>query len=150
MPDNTHTSPQQRSLWYTQIKQVTGLDIQFEAARGDQAAIRATINDAVERLRNRFRRGRGRERHDEESIRYGTARNLAGMRPLWLSLSVASCAGSWAAYLWADAALLWPIVASALPVPLFLIAYHLLPSYVRIRGRYYSEVFFRLLEEEVS
>jgi len=148
MPDNPNTSPQQRILWYKKIEQVTGLDVQAEVDRGDQAAIRATINDAVERLRNRFRHGDSRARHDQESIRYGSARNLAGMRPLWLSLTVLSCAGTWVAYRWAESNLAWPIVASVLPVPLFIIAYRVLPRFVRIRARYYCEVFFTLLEEE--
>ncbi|WP_419858612.1 hypothetical protein [Candidatus Palauibacter irciniicola] len=148
MPDNPDTSPQQRALWYTKVEQVTGLDLQTEVDRGDRAAIRATINDAVERLRNRFRHGDSQARHDEESIRYGSARNFAGMRPLWLSVSVLSCAGTWAAYRWADSNLVWPIVASLLPVPLFVIAYRVLPRFVRIRARYYCEVFFQLLEAE--
>ena len=39
-------------------------------------------------------------------------------------------------------------VGSKRPVPLFLIALWVLPPFVRTRARYYSEVFFRLLEEE--
>lgn len=148
MPDNPDTSPQQRTLWYQQIERMTGLDPQMEADRGDEVAIRATINDAVERLRNHFRRGNSGIRHDQESIRYGTARNLTGMRPMWLSLSVVSCAGCWAAFLWQEADLLWPIVSSVMPVPLFLIAFRVLPAFVRTRARYYCEVFYRLLDEE--
>ena len=150
MPDNRDTSPQQRARWYRQVREITGLDLQVEADRGDKVAIRATVNDAVERLRNHFRRGKSRTRHDQESMRYGTARNLTGMRPVWLSISVLSCAGSWAAYLWNDAALLWPIVSSVIPGPLFLIGFGVLPAFVRTRARYYCEVFFRLLEEEVA
>ena len=141
MPDHAETSPQQRARWYEQVKMVTGLDVQVEVDRGDDAAVRATVNDAVERLRNHFRRGKGRVCHDQESMRYGGARNLAGLRPVWLSLSVLSCAGSWAANIWHGAGLLWPIVASILPVPLFLIAIYVLPSFVRTRARYYCEIF---------
>lgn len=148
MPHNPNTSPQQRERWYDQVKKLTGLDLQVEAERGDSAAIRATVNDAIERMRNHFRRGKSRVRHDQESIRYGSARNLTGMRPVWLGLSLLSCAGSWAAYIWADAPLKWAIVASVVPVPLFLIAFYVLPPFVRTRARYYTEVFFRLLEEE--
>ena len=86
MPNNPDTSPQQRAQWYLQVKGVTGLDLQAEVAGGNEVAIRATVNDAVERLRNRFRRGESRIRHDQESMRYGSARNLTGMRPVWLSL----------------------------------------------------------------
>jgi hypothetical protein len=148
MPNNPDTSPQQRARWYEQVKKVTGLDLQAEADRGDEVAIRATVNDAIERIRNQLRRGKSRARHDQESIRYGSARNLTGMRPVWLGLSVVSCAGSWAAHIWAGAPLQWAIVASVLPVPLFLIAFYVLPPFVRTRARYYTEVFFRLLEEE--
>lgn len=148
MPDNPDTSPQQRTLWYEQVKALTGLDLQAEAHRGDEAAIRATVNDAVERLRNRFRRGKSRVRHDQESIHYGRARNLTGMRPVWLSISLLACAGCWATYIWLDAPLHWAIISSVMPVPLFLIAFYVLPGFVRTRAKYYAEVFFRLLEEE--
>ena len=147
-PDNPDISPQQRALWYEQVKRVTSIDLQVEADRGDAAIIRATVNDAVVRLRNQLRRGPARARHDQESARYGGARNLTGMRPVWLALSLISCAGSWAAYFWGSSDLLCPIVASVIPVPLFLIAFSVLPSYVRIRARYYCEVFFQLLKEE--
>ncbi len=150
MPDNSDVSPQQRALWYEQVKQVTGLDLQLEAVRGDAAVIRATVNDAVIRMRNRFRSGSMRVRHDQESIRYGGARNLTGMRPVWLGLSLISCAGTWALYIWGYSDLWWPILASITPAPLFLIAFLVLPSYVRTRSRYYSETFFQLLEEEVA
>ena len=150
MPDNPGTSPQQRALWYKQVRKLTGLDIQSESTHGDKVTVRTTVNDAVERLRNRFRRGGSRARHDQESIRYGSTRNFTGMRPVWLFLSLISCVGSWAAYAWADSGLFWPMVASALPVPLFLAAYYVLPAFVRTRGRYYCEVFFRLLEEEAA
>ena len=150
MPDNPDVSPQQRTRLYEQIKRVTGLDIHVEAVRGDTAIIRATVNDSVIRLRNRFRRGPARARHDQESIRYGSARNLTGMRPVWLGLSVTSCAGAWAAYIWGSSELWWPSVASIVPAPLFLIAFFVLPPYVRTRGRYYCEIFFQLLEEEAA
>lgn len=150
LPNNPDTSPQQRARWYAQVKKVTGLDLQAEAVRGDEPAIRAPVNDAVERLRNHFRRGKSRARHDQESIRYGSARNFTGMRPVWLSLSLFSCVGSWVAYVWDDSRLLWPIIASVLPPPLFLIAFYVLPSFVKTRARYYCEIFFRLLEEEAA
>ena len=150
MPDNADTSPQQRAQWYDQVKKLTGLDLAAEIRQGDQTTIRAIVNDAVERLRNDFRRGKGRIRHDQESMRYGGARNLAGMRPVWLSLSIVACVGSWAAYFWGTSDIIWPIIASALPVPLFLIAFYVLPSFVQTRAQYYCEIFFRLLEEEAG
>ena len=148
MPDNPDVSPQQRSLWYEQVKRMTGIDLQKEVARGDAAVIRATVNDAVVYLRNQFRRGPARSRYNQESIRYGSARNLTGMRLVWLVLALTSCAGSWAAYIWGASDFLWPIVASVVPIPLFLIAFSVLPSYVRTRAQYYCEIFFRLLKEE--
>ncbi len=148
MPDNPDVSPQQRTLWYEQIKRVSEIDIQDAVVHGDQAIIRATVNDAVVSLRNQFRRGPARARHDQESIHYGSARNLTGMRPVWLGLSLISCAGSWGSYIWGASDLLWAIVASVVPVPLFLIAFVILPSYVRTRAQYYCEIFFRLLKEE--
>ncbi|MYF39476.1 MAG: hypothetical protein F4146_07505 [Rhodothermaceae bacterium] len=148
MPDNPDVSPQQRDMWYKQVKRVTGIDLQVEADRGDANIIRATINDAVVSLRNQLRRGPARARHDQESIHYGSARNLTGMRPVWLFLSLASCAGSWAAYFLGSSDIFWPIVASTVPGLLFFIAFSVLPPYVRTRARYYCEIFFRLLKEE--
>ena len=150
MPDNPDVSPQQRARWYEQVKRVTGIDIHVETVRGDATIIRATVNDAVIRLRNQFRRSPARVRHDQESIRYGSARNLTGMRPVWLGLSLTGCAGAWAAYIWGSSDLWWPIVASIAPATLFPIAFFVLPSYVRTRARYYCEAFFRLLEEEAG
>ena len=149
MPDNPDTSPQQRSRWYEQIKEITGLDLQAEAEKGNTVAIRTTVNDAVERLRNHYRRGKNRSRYDQENIRYGYARNLAGLRPVWLVLSAIDCLGSWAVHLWAQGGLSWAIISTVFLVFLALIA-PVLPAYVRTRARYYAEVFFQLLDEEVS
>ena len=148
MPGNPDVSPQQRDMWYKQVNRVTGIDLRMEADRGDPEIIRATVNNAVVNLRNQFRCNPECARHDQESIRYGSARNLTGMRPVWLFLPLTSCAASWAAYIWGSSVLLWPIAASVVPVPLFLIAFSVLPSYVRTRARYYSEIFFQLLKEE--
>jgi hypothetical protein len=148
LPDNPDTSPQQRARWYAQIKSITDIDLATEAERGDAVVVRATVNDAVERLRNHFRRGKSRVRHDQESIRYGYARNLTGLRPVWLGLSVVSCLGSWVAYCGAVGDLLWAVVSTIVLIPLFLAAFVVLPPFVRTRARYYCEIFFRLVEEE--
>lgn len=147
MPDNPNTSPQQRAMWYAQIKKITRLDLQAEADKGDATAIRSTVNDSIERLRNHYRRRKSRARHDQESIRYGYARNLTGMRPVWLGLSFVACLGCWASYLWAEGALIWAIISTITPVLLALIGW-VLPAFVRTRARYYCEVFFQLLDEE--
>ena len=148
LPDNRETSPQQRAIWYEKIRKLTGLDIQIEVENGNEAAVRATVKDAVERLRNHFRRSKARIRHQQESIRYGQARNLTGLRPVWLSSAVLSCAFSWLTFGLTGAGLFWALLSTLLPVPLFWIAYRVLPSYVRTRAGYYCEIFFRLLEEE--
>ena len=148
LPGNPETSPQQRAIWCGAIKRITALDIQSEVESGNETAVQATIKDAVERLRNHFRRSKARVRHQQESIRYGQARNLAGLRPVWLSCAVVSCAISWTTYGLTGSGLFWASVSTLVPVPLFWIAYRLLPSYVRARARYYCEIFYRLLEEE--
>jgi hypothetical protein len=149
MPDNPDTSSQQRAKWYKQIKKITGLDLQTEVEKGDTKAIRATVNDSVERLRNHFKRGKTRARHDQESIRYGYARNLTGMRPVWLGLSVVACLGSWGLHLWAEGELIWTIISTVVLGLLALLA-RILPAFVRTRARYYCEVFFQLLDEEAK
>ena len=149
MPDNPDTSPQQRSRWYGQIKKITGLDLQAEAEQRNTVVVRATVNDAVERLRNHYRRGKSRSRYEKENIRYGYARNLVGLRPVWLALSAFGCLGSWAAHLWAHGDFSWAMISTVALVVLALIA-RILPAYVRTRARYYTEVFFQLLDEEAS
>ncbi len=145
-PDNPDTSPQQRTRWYKQIKLVTGLDLQSEVDGGDKSTIRATINDAVVRLRNHFKSGEHRKKHDQESIWYGYARNLAGMWPIWITFSVISFAGTWAMFLLGDGEMMWAVV-STISLALLVITAFLLPSYVRTRARYYTEVFFQILDE---
>lgn len=149
LPWNRDISSQQRAQWYRQIKQATGIDLELAAETRDHEEIRASVNDAVVRLRNSFRRGKQRSRHEQESIRYGYARNLAGMWPVWLSFSFLSCFGNWAIYLVEGGPILWSLVASGVAVGLPFIAFGILPDFVRIRSEYYTEVFFRLLEEEV-
>ena len=87
----------------------------------------------------------------KRASRYGSARNLTGMRPVWLVLSLTSCAGSWAAHIWGSSGLWWPGVGVDCPranVPDRVLP--VLPSYVRTRARYYCEIFFQLLEEEAT
>jgi len=148
MPDNPHISSLQRTLWYTQIKQVTGLDIQSEVENGDHEIIRITVNDSVVNLRNQIRSGPLRSRHDRESANYGGVRNLTGMRSIWLCLSVLSLIGCWISYFMGSSNLFWPIIASIIPFPLLFIAFKILPSYVKTRAGYYCEVLFQLLKEE--
>ena len=151
MPGNRNTSPQQRSRWYAQIKEATGIDIQAEVDRGNEFAIRATVNDAVERLRNQFRRRpTTRARHDQASIRYGAARNFTGMRPIWLSLATLSFGTSWTIYVLEGSRLYWALGTSIMLAALCYLAFAILPDFVKTRARYYCEAFFQLLDEETT
>lgn len=135
MPTYAKTSPQQRARWYAQVKELTGIDVQAEVDRGNESSVRVTVNDAVERLRNRFRRRAAtRTRHDQESIRYGATRNFTGMRSIWLSLAILSCATSWTTYVFEGTRLYWATGTSIVLVALCYLAFAVLPDLVRTRA----------------
>ena len=148
-PDG-ESSVQQRLMWYKNIKDLTGLDIEATVRAGDIKETRAIIKDAIEIVRNQIKNGSRRDRHEHESINYGYARNLTGLRPVWLLFSLVSMVGCWAIYLFDNGLVLWPIMASLVPGLCFYLAFCVLPRYVKTRAHYYSEVFFRLLKEEAK
>jgi hypothetical protein len=141
-PDDTARSTQQKKIWYAAIKRLTNLDIEAAAAANDRAELQAVVNDAVTQLRNRLWESKYAERLKIHNCDYGFARNLAGLRPIWLFLSLVSGAVCWIAYSCAMAELVWPIIATTVGALAFVLAFVVLPDYVRRKADHYAETFF--------
>lgn len=144
-PDDITCSKQQKEIWYDRIKIVSGLDIPTAAATGE-VELNRVINDAVRSIRDRIRNSpvaRMVSIHNED---YGFARNLAGLRPLWLPGSTASAIVTWAAFAIGETSLAWPVIATA-AFGIALIALAVLPRFVRDRGERYAESLFGALEQ---
>ena len=80
------------------------------------------------------------------NIDYGFARNLTGMRAIWVGFTLASTTAYWIAYFLADKdVLMWAIVSTLLALMLIPLAFWVLPGYVRTKATYYAESFFGTL-----
>src|SRR5690606_10341388 len=90
-PNDKTSSKQQKDKWYAAICRLTGIDIQSVADDPEEAE--RAINDAIVTLRTKvFDGNRLAERLDRYNADYGQVRNFAGLRPVWLLTSFASCA----------------------------------------------------------
>lgn len=138
-PSDTTCSEQQKSKWRGAIKRLTGITIPASLPNdGSEASVDQVIADSTRQLRYVLR---GRpdaaivQSHNEE---YGFARNLYGVRFLWVSLATVCVAGSGVAFLLG----LKPYVALAVSMT-FLIASVLVASeladYVRRCADRYAE-----------
>jgi hypothetical protein len=91
-PGDTTCSEAQKSRWRGAIRTLTGLTIPATVGTKSEADIDKLINDAVRQLRHRLRddpaAGMART-HNED---YGFARNLAGLRWVWLAFSLTGVA----------------------------------------------------------
>ena len=144
-PENTLHSAVQKRQWYDAIKSSTGIDIQEAIHVNNSFERDRVINDAVASLRQRFRASQTSDllvKHNED---YGFARNLAGLKIVWLSLSVISLVSSVVAYLLSsETSLAWSVTAFLLLVVAILIHY-LTERFVRDRADRYAESFFGAL-----
>ena len=140
-PDNELISIQQKNRWYHAIKDLTGLDISRAIETGDRNEIRAVINDSVTELRGLFWKAPEADRLRLHNMDYGFARNLAGLRLIWLPLSIASFICCWAKYIMITDSILWPLVSTAIVIGTVAVA-RILPGYVIRKAEYYAESFF--------
>ena len=143
-PTEGRTSGQQRELWYRAVKRLVGIDIEAAVAGGED--VEESINDATSALRGLFWQRPEAERLRMHNVDFGFARNLTGMRSIWIGFLLASVVACWVVYAKSDSgALGWPIVSSVLAVVLIPIGVVVLPGYVRTKAAYYAESFFATL-----
>jgi len=140
-PGDSSVSMQQKQRWYRAVKKITDLDIQVAVDAGDAGELRAVINDAVQALRIRLWGASGAERVRLHNVDYSFARNLAGLRGVWLSFALFSLVGSWSAFIWYERPVLWAVAAMVIAFGAIALAL-LLPRYVRKKAHYYAESFF--------
>jgi hypothetical protein len=137
-------SGQQRALWYAAVKRLVGIEIGVAVAAGED--VEAVINDATAALRNSFWQRPEAERLRMHNVDFGFARNLTGMRPIWICFLLASTAVCWLSFaVMAREALLWAVVSSILALVLIPVGLWVLPGYVRTKATYYAESFFATL-----
>jgi hypothetical protein len=142
-PADPTCSQQQKDAWYGAIKRLTNLDI--AAAAGDPNDAERVINDAVAQLRTRILwRHKLAERMDLHNAEFGFARNLAGLRPAWLTVAAVSCGVCWCLYAMGVGGLTWPVVSSAL-LAMSLLAAVVQPDYVKHAAKRYADSFFGAL-----
>jgi len=140
-PGDTTRSLQQKKIWFAAIKRLTQLDIAAVAKSGDQAEVERVIDDAVSRIRNQLWKKPIAERLDLHNADFGFARNLAGLRLMWLPAATASCAGCWIGSTLCATPRFWSILSSAILALCILIAMSI-SAFVRQRADRFAESFF--------
>ncbi len=140
-PDEKSVSVQQKQHWYETIKSLVQIDIQKAVDAGEPEELKATINDAVKALRSRIWKTPEAERLQLHNVDYGFARNLAGLRSVWVSFAFISLGGCWAANIWYNGDILWATVSTIVIIGVMVLA-AILPAYVHKRAHYYAESFF--------
>ena len=140
-PDNKLISEQQKNRWYHTITDLTGLEIAKVIETGNRDEVRAVINDAVVELRSRFWKAPEAERLQMHNVDYGFARNLAGLRVVWLPLALISSVCCWIKYIMVGDTVQWALVTTIIAIGTVAIA-RILPSYVQRKADYYAESFF--------
>ena len=138
-------STQQKRLMNAAIKRLTNLDIEAAVDQGPEE-VEAVLNDCVTRLRHRLRNGPHADRLEVHNADYGFARNLAGLRPLWLSFLALSAVGCWIGYARFGTSVLWCAVSSILALLGILLSLGI-EHYVQGRSRHYTDSFFSAVQE---
>lgn len=143
-PNDPTSSKQQKKKWYEAIRRLTGLDIAAVADDPDETT--RVINDAVGALRTKVFEGNElAQRMDMHNADYGQIRNFAGLRPVWLMTSFASCLGCWFTFAATGDRLALPVVATAVFGGCILVAL-VIEDYVRVTARHYADSFFGALD----
>lgn len=143
-PDNKERSSQQKKLWYEDYKTLTGLDI-ARAVEDTPEEVEVIINDAVTKARVKFRQSNNTGLFFKHNVDYGYARNLTGLRYLWLTFAIISAVASWYNYIFGKGDLFWGIISTGIVVIAVHLAFWALPSYVRRKAERYAESFYGAL-----
>lgn len=144
-PEDRTASTQQKRLVNAAIKRLTNLDIEAAVDQGPEE-VEAVLNDCVTRLRHRLRNSPHADRLDIHNADYGFARNLAGLRPLWLTFLALSAAGCWIGYARFGTSFIWCAVSSIAALVGIVLTLGI-GRYVRVRSRHYTDSFFSAVQE---
>ena len=140
-PDDNSTSDQQKNRWYQVIKDLVGLDIAQAVETGNKHEIRTVINDAVSELRSRLWKSPVGERVRLHNSDYGFARNLTGLRCVWITFAMASLVGCWVSNVWQNGSSLLAFTSTLIAVGTIILG-RILPKYTRQKADRYAESFF--------
>ncbi|MHB8843313.1 MAG: hypothetical protein ACYC7L_01065 [Nitrospirota bacterium] len=146
LPSDTSRSEQQKTIWYSAIKRLTKLDVQ-RAIRSGDAGVESVINDAVSSIRYQLRNAKCADRLIVHNIDYGFARNFAGLRSIWVSFAFISLLVTAYSYYQLRGGLAWCLVSCGLLVFSLMLAFRILPNYVRQKADHYAESFFNAMLE---
>ncbi len=146
LPSDTSRSEQQKNIWYSAIKRLTKLDIQRAIRSGDMG-VESVINDAVSSLRYQLRNAKCADRLSLHNIDYGFARNFTGLRSLWVSFSLINVLVTVYSYYRLGGSLTWCLVSGCLFLFSLILAFRILPNYVRQKADHYAESFFSAMLE---
>jgi hypothetical protein len=138
-PVDASRSSQQKQLWYDAIRRLTNLDI-FPLT--DDPQLEAVINDAVVQIRTRLWKSGHADRLRVHNSDYGFARNLTGLRSVWIFGLLVSTTVCWLKTYRGELSIAWPLATTLLLIAGVAFAYFVLPNYVRQKADQYAESFF--------
>jgi hypothetical protein len=144
-PEDRTASTQQKRLMNEAIKRLTKLDLEAAVEQGPKE-VDAVLNDCITRLRHRLRNSPHGDRLDVHNADYGFARNLAGLRPLWLTFLLLSTVGCWVGYARFGCSFVWCASSSILLLVGVLVSLAI-ERYVRVRARHYTDSLFSAVQE---
>lgn len=145
---DTTASSQQKKLWVSQIRKITGIDLSKAEKQSIEEA-RTAVHDAVRNIRNQLWGNPIGKRVAMHNADYGFARNLCGLRALWVTLATMSAIACWAGV----AILEHPLNAAVLSTVVLVFAGFLallLPSHVKRKAEHYADSFFSTLPKLVE
>jgi len=146
-PDNSFRSAQQKKIWYGAIHRLTGLNIEEAIKAGDHEELKAVINDAVTSIRNQLWSLDIAVRLQINNEDYGFARNLAGLRWVWVVFSTISATSCWVLFYMSRGELIWAIISSIFLIISIILGFFVLPEYVKQKALHYAESFFAAMIE---
>ena len=143
-PFDSSSSKEQKHRWYSEIKAITGLNVQ-DAPLADRKELERLINDAVTAIRTALWKHPNADRIHTHNAEYGFARNFAGLAPIWLTLSALSTGICWIAFGFLQGDIAWAIASSVITVGLLLLYRFILDDYVATKAEHYADSFFDAL-----
>jgi len=146
-PENHEHSDQQKQLWIKQLEMVSGLDIRSVIVGSDNIQTIAIINDAVNAVRGKIRNGPRGPFLLTQNIWYGAARNLAGLRWIFIIITLL-CFGASIYGAWQHELPLGGTIILGLIFLISLVSAFNAGSYVNHTATRYAEAFYEALEAD--